>query len=43
MLNSADEHFGDILKYMSDLDNNTIVVLVGDHGAREHPIFTKRG
>lgn len=43
MLNSADEYFGDILKYMEELDKNTIVVIVGDHGAREHPIFTKTG
>ena len=39
VLKSADYYIGKLISYIESIDNNTIVVLIGDHGAREHPTY----
>ena len=39
-IRSADYYFGRLINYVSKFNNNTIVVLTGDHGARERPLYT---
>jgi arylsulfatase A-like enzyme len=41
MIRSADYHIGRLVDYVLKIDPNTVVALTGDHGAREHPIYTK--
>lgn len=38
-MRSADYYFGRLINYVSKFNNNTIVVLTGDHGARERPLY----
>ena len=38
-MRSADYYFGRLIDYVSKFNNNTVVVLTGDHGARERPLY----
>lgn len=40
MIRSADYHIGRLIDYFLKIDPNTIVALTGDHGAREHPLYS---
>ncbi|CAL6034537.1 Sulfatase [Hexamita inflata] len=35
----ADHYIGDVIQHLKTTNNNTILVIVGDHGAREVPLF----
>ncbi|CAL6114574.1 Sulfatase [Hexamita inflata] len=41
MLRSADHYIGKLISYIHQIDNNTLLALTGDHGAREHPVYSK--
>ncbi|CAL6016033.1 Sulfatase [Hexamita inflata] len=41
MIRSADHYIGKLISYIHQIDNNTLLALTGDHGAREHPVYSK--
>lgn len=43
MLRSTDHHYAEIINFFQEFDNNTIVVLTGDHGKHEEIDLIKQG
>lgn len=43
MLRAADNYLSEIIRFFSSFDNNTLVVVTGDHGQHEEPVLRHGG